>query len=210
MNKKEKVVVIFIEGDTEVEFYKELVRIIREHCGGRLNCSVETINAAGIGQYKRKVLGIFEKQIKSKAKYDNADFYIALCYDQDVFELEKNPPVNWNAVKKEFFRSGAREVCQIKAVRSIEDWFLCDTAGVLRYLKLPADTKLPGGRGASRLEALFRSRNRVYIKGNRTAGLVQALDVEKILSDICPSIAPLCRLLGVKCGNQKKCQQTKP
>lgn len=206
MNNREKVVVIFIEGDTEVEFYKELVRIMREHCGGKLSCSVETINAAGIGQYKRKVLGIFEKQIKPK--YADADFYIALCYDQDVFELGKNPPVNWSVVKKEFLRSGAKEVCQIKAVRSIEDWFLCDPAGVLRYLKLPADTKLPGGSGFSRLKALFKRGKRVYIKGARTVGFVQALDVEKILSNICPSIAPLCRLLGVKCGNQKKCQQT--
>lgn len=206
MNNRDKVVVVFIEGYTEVEFYKELVRIMREHCGGKLSCSVETINAAGIGQYKRKVLGIFEKQIKPK--YSDADFYIALCYDQDVFELGKNPPVNWNEIKEEFLKRGAKEVCQIKAARSIEDWFLCDSEGVLRYLKLPADTKLPGGSGLCRLKALFKRGKRVYIKGARTAGFVQALDVEKILANICPGITPLCRLLGVKCGNQKKCQQT--
>lgn len=42
MNKK--VVVIFIEGDTEVEFYTELVEIMRKHSGGRLDCSVKVIS----------------------------------------------------------------------------------------------------------------------------------------------------------------------
>ena len=65
-DKEEKVVVIFIEGETEIEFYKRLVSIMRTHCGGRLMCSVEIINASGIGQYKDKLLRIFEKRIKKK------------------------------------------------------------------------------------------------------------------------------------------------
>lgn len=204
MSKKEKVVVIFIEGDTEIEFYKEIIKIMRKHCGGKLACSVETENAAGIGQYKRKVLRIFEKRIKPK--YPNAEFYVALCYDQDVFEMGKNPPVNWSALKKEFIQNGAKEVCLVKAVNAIEDWFLYDTEGVLQYLKLPKDTKVSGSSGPNKLETLFKKANRVYIKGHRTAGFVQALDVEKILFNICPSITSLCKLLGVKCNNSKKCQ----
>ena len=42
-DKEEKVVVIFIEGETEIEFYKRLVDVMRTHCGGQLTCSVESI-----------------------------------------------------------------------------------------------------------------------------------------------------------------------
>lgn len=89
--EKENVVVIFIEGETEIEFYKRLVSVMRAHCGGRLSCSVETINASGIGQYKDKVLRVFEKSIKKK--HPNGEFFVALCYDQDVFEMEKILPL---------------------------------------------------------------------------------------------------------------------
>lgn len=201
--EKEKVVVIFIEGATEIEFYKRLVNIIRTHCGGRLSCSVEPINASGIGQYKDKVLRIFEKRLKKK--YPNGEFYVALCYDQDVFEMEKNPPVNWCEVKNAFLDSGANAVHLIKAIHSIEDWFLCDADGILRYLHLPANTKIPSGKGYERLKELFKRGNKIYIKGRTSGNFVQALDVEKILLNNCSDIAPLCKLLGVDCKQQKRC-----
>lgn len=203
-DEKEKVVVIFIEGETEVEFYKSLISIVRTHCGGRLSCSVETIDASGIGQYKDKVLRIFEKRIKRD--YPRGEFYVALCYDQDVFEMGRNPPVNWQQVKRAFLESGAKEVCLIKAIHSIEDWFFCDTQGILRYLRLPTDTKLPGGSGYERLKALFKKGKKIYIKGKTSGKFVQALNVEKILFDNCCGISSLCKLLGADCNQQKQCQ----
>lgn len=198
-----KVVVIFIEGDTEVEFYREFVKIVRTHCGGRLNCSVEIVNASGIGQYKRKVLNIFCNRIKPK--YQNAQFHIALCYDQDVFELEKNPPINWKDVTKLFYSAGAKKVQKIKAVNAIEDWFLYDIEGVLQYLHLPRNTKIQSGSGADKLKDLFKRAQKIYIKGAKNGNFLKALNMEKILLNICPNIAPLCRLLGLNCQNQKKC-----
>lgn len=201
-----KVVVIFIEGYTEKEFYKELVEIMRMHCGGKFDCSIEIENAKGIGQYKRKVLGTFDKRIKPKNP--DAQFFVALCHDQDVFELEKNPPVNWDSVKKAFCERGVKEICEIKAEKAIEDWFLYDVEGILKYLRLPQDTKIPKGSGADKLKELFKKANKLYVKGERSAGLVQALNMELILSNICPDVSPLCRLLGVECGEQKKCKHT--
>ena len=202
-DKEEKVVVIFIEGETEIEFYKRLVSVMRTHCGGRLTCSVELINASGIGQYKDKVLRIFDKRIKKK--YPNEAFYVALCYDQDVFEMGKNPPVNWQEVRRAFGDNGAEDIRLIKAVHSIEDWFLCDAEGIYRYLQLPANTKLPSGNGYDRLKALFKKKNKIYIKGKSNGNFVQTLDIEKILLTNCREILPLCKLLGVDCKQQKRC-----
>lgn len=199
----EKVVVIFIEGETEIEFYKRLVSVMRDYCGGRLTCSVEPINASGIGQYKDKVLRVFEKRIKKK--YPHGEFHVALCYDQDVFEMGKNPPVKWQEVKNAFLDNGANEVQLIKAVHSIEDWFLCDPAGILQYLHLPANTKLPSGSGYDRLKALFKKGRKIYIKGKTSGNFVQSLDIEKILLTNCRDISPLCKLLGVDCKQQKRC-----
>lgn len=198
-----KVVVIFIEGDTEIEFYNRLVSTVRAHCGGRLSCSVEVKNASGIGQYKSKVLRIFEKKIKEK--YPDGEFYVALCYDQDVFEMGKNPPVNWRDVKGAFLNSGANEVCLIKAVRSIEDWFLCDAEGIFRYLRLPLNTKLSDESGYEQLKKLFKKGKKIYIKGKTSKGFVQALNIEKILLANCCDITPLCKLLGMDCKQQKHC-----
>lgn len=178
-------------------FYNRLVSIMRDYCGGHLSCSVKIINAAGIGQYKSKVLRIFEKQIKRD--HPKGEFYIALCYDQDVFEINQNPPVQWIDVKKAFLSSGAKNVCLIKAVKSIEDCFFYDTAGILTYLRLAANTKLPSGNGYERLTDLFQKSNKVYLKGRSSGQFVEKLNMKQILSNICPSISPLCKLLGVNC-----------
>lgn len=201
---KKKVVVIFIEGETEIEFYRKLVCTMRAHCGGRLVCSVETINASGIGQYKDKVLRIFEKRIKKK--YSNGEFYVVLCYDQDVFEMAKNPPINWQEIKRAFLNSEAKDVRLIKAFHSIEDWFLYDPEGIFRYLHLSADTKLPSGNGYECLKALFKKGKKIYIKGKTSGAFVQSLNTEKILLKICHDISPLCKLLGVDCTQQKRCR----
>ncbi len=37
-DKEETVVVIFIEGETEIEFYKRFVGVMRTYCGGQLTC----------------------------------------------------------------------------------------------------------------------------------------------------------------------------
>ncbi|MCI8351958.1 MAG: hypothetical protein HFJ86_12490 [Oscillospiraceae bacterium] len=203
-DREEKVVVIFIEGETEIEFYKRLVNIMRAHCGGRLTCSVEPIDASGIGKYKNKVLRIFEKRIKTK--HPNGKFYIALCYDQDVFEMTKNPPINWQEVKRAFLDDGATDVRLIKAVHSLEDWFLCDAEGVFQYLNLPANTKLPNGNGYERLKVLFKKGKKIYIKGKTNGDFVKALNMEKILLANCSDISPLCKLLGVDCKHQKRCR----
>lgn len=203
----EKVVVIFIEGATEIEFYKELVKIMRNYCGGRLSCKVEIENAKSIYRYRDKVLNIFERKIKRK--YPNAQFYVALCYDQDVFELSQNPPVNWKNLKKLFLEEGAKEVCSVKAVNCIEDWFLYDKSGVLNFLNLPKSTKIVGNNGAEKLENLFRKKNKLYVKGNQNINFIKALDIEKILSQICCDVKPLCKMLGVDCSKQKLCYRTK-
>lgn len=101
--------------------------------------------------------------------------------------------------------NGASEVRLIKAIHSIEDWFLCDANGVFQYLHLPESTKLTGRNGYEQLKKLFKKGNKIYIKGKTNGSFVQVLDMEKILLNRCSDISPLCTLLGVDCKQQKRC-----
>ena len=42
----ETIVTVFVEGDTEVDFYKKLIAYFREKNGGRLHCKVDVRNSA--------------------------------------------------------------------------------------------------------------------------------------------------------------------
>lgn len=204
----DKVVVIFIEGETEVEFYKEIVKIIRKHNNDHLNCIVETKNVSGIGNYKTKVTRIFEKDIKKKYANRNHSFHVVLCHDHDVFKLAKKPPIDWASVRKDLIAKGANRVSLVAAKDCIEDWFLYDEAGLLAFLGLKADTPIPRkGSGTETLEALFKKKNRLYVKGTKSADLVATLNVGKILSHICEEIKPLCKALGLSCKDNL-CSQT--
>ncbi len=58
-----KGIAIFIEGETEIEFYKKLLKNIRPLCDDRkFNVSkVVTRNLKGIGNYKNRAYRVFTK-----------------------------------------------------------------------------------------------------------------------------------------------------
>lgn len=202
-----KGIILFIEGDTEEAFYKELLKNIRSLCGNnRFHLSkVIMKNLKGIGNYKKKVYRVFNDIISKNSKIV---FKVFLCYDSDVFEFSKKPPVTWKEVDKILIENGAKKIIHIKAKKSIEDWFLNDLAGICSYLKLPYNTKSIGSDSIKRLEYLFRKANKVYIKG-RANDFVESLNIKKIMKSVCCEIKPLCKELGVKCnGMPCKCDDS--
>lgn len=189
----ETIVTLFVEGDTEVDFYKKLIAYIREKNGGRLHCKVDVRNVKGVGRYQNKVCRIFENSVKSQ--YPGHDYKIVLCYDSDVFEFSRKPPVDWNEVTKALYEKGANDVRLVKAVTSIEDWFLYDIEGVRNFLKLPKKFKMTGYKGQKGLEQLFLKAKKTYIKGRRCNGLIEALDIDVIIPRIDDEIAGISELL---------------
>lgn len=196
-NKEKKTVLtIFVEGDTEVDFYKKMIASIREKVGkGR--CSIEIKNVKGVGNYQSKVCRIFENSVKKK--YPDYKYVVVLCYDTDVFQYSRKPPVDWNAVTKALSEKGADRIEQIRVEKSIEDWFLLDADGLKRFLGLSAKMGISAYKGQKGLVQLFQKANKSYIKGVKCKGLVDALDMEKILPHICGEIHVLCDMMGVDC-----------
>lgn len=96
-----KCLVLYVEGDTEVQFYKQVVTNARKlHPKGRSEINIEYRNVKGVGGFKNIALRKFVKEIKPKYE-GGCEFTIVLCSDTDVFDFAPKPPINWDEVKKE-------------------------------------------------------------------------------------------------------------
>lgn len=193
-----KCLVLFVEGDTEVEFYKQVVANARErHPMKRFDTNIEYKNVRGVGGFKSIALRKFVKEIKPKYE-DDCEFTIVLCSDTDVFEFASKPPIRWNDVKKELENNGASKIIHVQAKRSIEDWFLHDTDGILGFLRLnKKTTKISGKNGYDKLQRLYKQANKVYYKGIQSNGMIGRLDIEKIADAVKDQLDPLYKALGV-------------
>ena len=193
---KEKIVALFVEGPTEIEFYSAVVKNIHDKMSAAFDCSFVWYDMHGIGNYKTTALRKFNAL---KEKKPGADIYAVLCIDTDVFEYSKKPPINKSEVKIGLEEAGAKKVIFVEAKSSIEDWFLTDLEGVLSYLRLPKATKRPEGKGQDALKKLFKKANKLYVKGERTEGFIKKLNISKIAAACCRALKPLCSLVGADC-----------
>lgn len=204
--QKKTLVLIFVEGDTEVDFYNKMKEHLRQKLGGKLSCEVKVHNLKGVGQYQNTAQRIFEKKIK--VNYPNDEYYykIFLCYDTDVFEFAKKPPVDWVKVVTMLHKLGADEVFRVEAKSSIEDWILLDKEGLRTFLKIPKKQKLIDYKGQNGLKQLFLKANKTYIKGIRSAGMVESLDMNVIFPKICGQIHEICESVGMDCSGERGCK----
>lgn len=192
-----KCLVLFVEGDTEVEFYKRVLSHARQKkANGQFDIHIECKNVKGVGGFKNIALRKFIKEIKPRYG-GKCDFIVALCRDTDIFELAPKPPINWDEVEQSFKNSGVQNVIHIKAEHSIEDWFLLDADGIISFLRLPKNTKISGANGYDKLKRLFKLKDRMYLKGMKSNGMVERLDIDKIVQHVHNELAPLYKELGI-------------
>lgn len=193
-----KCLVLFVEGETEVEFYKQVIsNAHKKRENGMFDMNIECRNVGGVGGFKNIALRKFTKEIKKKYDED-CKFIIALCRDTDVFELAPKPPVKWDEVESDMYAAGATEVIHICAKHSIEDWFLGDIEGIKSFLRLPKKAKASGKNGYEKLKNLYKSANKMYYKGMRSNGMISKLDIDKIVDSVKDQLHPLYVVLGIK------------
>ncbi len=193
-----KCLVLFVEGETEIEFYKQVVANARKlHPQKKFDTNIEYKCVKGIGGFKKEVLRKFVKDVKPKYEEDCV-FTVALCRDTDVFEFSEKPPVKWKEVEKGLLENGANKVIHVAARQCIEDWFLYDVDGIIAFLHLSKKAKISGNDGYDKLQRLYKQANKVYYKGRKSNGLIERLDIEKIVNRVKDQLDPLYRALGVK------------
>lgn len=193
-----KCLVLFVEGDTEVEFYKHVISSARrKRVDGRFDINIECRNVRGVGGFKNIALRKFIKEIRPKYG-ENCEFSVALCRDTDVVELSPRPPIRWDEVEAAFTENGVQKVIHIEAKHSIEDWFLFDLDGIISFLRLPKKTKVSKGSGYDKLKKLFKQANKMYYKGMKSNGMIERLDIEKIVQNVYAELEPLYKELGIR------------
>lgn len=184
--------VIFIEGETDEYFYKELLNYFRNI--PQKVCAVEKyilINLKGVGNFNSKALNKF--RVNCVKKYPELTFVVFCAYDTDVFEYATKPAVNWKRVEGELKKDGAVKVVHLKAVRNIEDWFVLDMKGVCNYLGI-RESAINAKTGLEKMKKVFKTKNRIYQKGSYTEKFIPFLDMHLIYQALQTTLEPLKRV----------------
>lgn len=189
------IVIIFVEGETEKEFYEFLISYYRQHSTSELH-RFKVFNMGGISRFETKMSLKLQNDILKREKAK--DIKVVCCYDTDVFELAKKPPVNWKLVKDKVSALGISSFEQIKAKRMIEDWFLCDLDGIYGYLKVKDVKAVDGKDGNAKMIKLFKKGNKLYIKGGYTKKFIPSLNIAKIRLAVHDQLQALEKSLGFK------------
>jgi len=210
MNKREvHVIILLVEGDTEVEFYSKVRELLlKKYQDTNKFKFLRPINIKGIGNYKINAARQFDfavkkfvnenkpeknhKLKKSEQKENKIQFkfHAFMCIDTDVLDsaqkparFRKNPPINECDTKQTIKDKGGIPHF-VKAVYSIEDWFLEDSDGIVKYLKIDKIHKFKNNQsGAEKLKNIFKQGNKIYTKGGKSEGFIDCLNVEQILNN---------------------------
>ncbi len=162
MPVKNKYIVLFVEGDTELAFYTALINYYKETSATQI-ITPKIKNVKGIGRFEGKIISTLKANIIPTN--DISNIIVFCCFDTDEFELAKKPPTDWVRVEKKIKELQIKEFYKIMAKSMIEDWFLKDIEGLCSYLKIPIPKRLEGVGALKKIQSLFKRGNKIYIKG---------------------------------------------
>lgn len=201
-----KIVFIVTEGETDDLFYKKILEVLKNKTpNNRFSLyKIKYICIKGFGKFESKLNSKFKKLVKEYKRDDkNTDFFVFLCYDNDIFIGKKNPPIDPVKIEKDLKKNGANEVFHIVANKCIEDFFLYDFEGICRYLKLKGEKKT-NYKSLIGLKQLYKKVGKAYIKGSRCDALLNQLDFELIEEKICLQLSKFCEISGIDCSRKNK------
>lgn len=196
MAGKKDFVVLFVEGETEKEFYGALMKFYFDNHKPVIS-GYKVINIKGISRFETKVSTKLKYEILPK--HSASSLKVICCYDTDVFELAQKPPTNWQIVKRKVNDLGINSFFEIKAVSMIEDWFLKDIQGLCQYLNIEEPKKIEGKNGLEKIKSLFKrgKKPKIYQKGSYSHKFLPNLDFLKIRNSVNNELSIIETVLGV-------------
>ena len=198
----------YTEGATDKVFYNNLLNYMRTLSQSHKFSvdKVEKQDIKGIGNFQNKLIRKFKSEILPYKETHGYILIVFLCYDKDVFDLNKQPPIDREKLEKNLIEAGADKVIHIVANRSIEDVFLTDEKSIIKSLKLK-NKDLNGivGTGYEKLKTIYKKANKIYYKGDTVEDFVSKLDMAKICCVHCTMFSPICNELfeDLSCPSKK-------
>ena len=126
-------VIIFVEGDTDEVFFKELLEYYKSINPAEL-VPCDICNLKGVTRYTCKLLAKLKNDILPDARKKNINIHTVCCsYDTDVFEVRNPLIVDWGTIRKSVKKMGIENFIQIGVCSSIEDWILDDMESICSY-----------------------------------------------------------------------------
>ena len=194
----DKQVILFVEGDTDEVFFKQLLQYYSGVSTSPLvPCKI--CNLRGVTRYPTKLQAKLKNDFLPAAKQKNVSIEAVCCsYDTDVFDAGNPLIVNWDALRRSVLKMGVKVFVQLGIKSCIEDWILCDLSGICTFLKLKDVPKsLKGADGNAKLTNLYSTVNKVYQKGYQAKALIAALDMALIREKNKTVLKELENVLGV-------------
>lgn len=192
-------VIIFVEGDTDEVFFKELLEYYKSINPAEL-VPCDICNLKGVTRYTSKLLAKLKNDILPDARKKNINIHTVCCsYDTDVFEVRNPLIVDWGTIRKSVKKMGIENFIQIGVCSSIEDWILDDMESICSYLKLKQIPKSQRVLMAMQNYVICTLRLEEPIaKGYATHEMIKALDFTKIRLQRLSHLKALEDVLGVK------------
>lgn len=184
--EREKKIYIFVEGETELYFYK---RIFDIYLQGVPKTIKNLKSGSGINIRIVKELATL---LKDSRNHD-VDLYIYVFLDREG-PRSKQPEFNQKAViaklETQFSVKNIKVLDTIEAICMIESWFFHDLETLLNHIGLKHSPSIiqkynnPETLGHRDLETLFKKgrKNTHYQKGDR--GFLDKLDIQKIYNKV--------------------------
>jgi len=173
-------VLLFVEGDTDMVFFNALLRYYRSESKSPMN-AFQVVNLQSVTRYAGKMINKLQNDIIPTAVTKGRSVKAVCCsYDTDVFD-NGIQVVNWKMLEKRVRRLGIADFFRIGVKSMIEDWLLDDIEGLCSYLKLKQiPVSLYGKTGYDKLVSLFARAGYKYSKGFSVSAFIGCLDMSKI------------------------------
>lgn len=191
-------VVVFVEGDTDVVFFNALLQYYRSVSIEPVSPAV-VVNLMSVTRYASKMLQKLQNDIIPVAEAKGQIVKTVCCsYDTDVFE-QGLQIVDWVQVEKKVKRMGICGFWRIGVERMMEDWLLDDMDGLCLYLKLKQKPlALKGRTGYDKLVSLFAKAGMKYSKGFSIGKFIGTLNKGQIRRKREEALKGLEEALGVR------------
>lgn len=196
---RKTIALFFVEGQTEEEFYK----ILFANVFRGLTKYIHNLN--GNTNIHRKVYGY---TLDFLYKHPDTDLMVFCCIDRESRFLA--PPLDIDEMRLHFQREGkyrnrVLSADQIIATIMLESWFFHDIDGIYRFLRTPKSKQKPNKyhppekQTCRELSLLFKRNNKLYMKGQKCAGLIKSLDLD-LISRNCSELQVGINLIKSRCN----------